>query len=122
MPARLRALDNRVLGTPGEKNVAVSVGSALDGVLRVVLRVARLVFLVLALVLVVGVLFTLLPTNKSNTVVSNGLDLAKQVAGPFKDVFSPKSPKKAITANYGLAAVVYVVLAQICAKFGRGGK
>jgi len=48
------------------------------------------------------------------------LDLAKDAAGPFKDVFSPKDKENALVINYLLARGVYLVLAYIVGRLPTG--
>ncbi len=88
--------------------------------LRVTYRISQLVLLVLAVVVILGIVFTKAPTNSKNTIVSNVLDLAKDAAGPFKDVFSPKDKENALVVNYLLASGVYLVLAYIVGRLPTG--
>jgi hypothetical protein len=48
------------------------------------------------------------------------LHLARTLAGPFRDVFRIKNPKDALTVNYGLAAVVYLLLAVLVGRLPTG--
>lgn len=93
-----------------------SASAGLRGVLSVVYRVTRLVFLVLALIMLIGIGFTLAPTNADNDVVSGVLDLAERAAGPFKDVFTQQDPERQTVVNYGFAAVVYLIAATLVRK------
>jgi hypothetical protein len=143
MPRALRSLDDRVLGSgrgdaapagpgdgegdggghhvqPAGSRPATRTGDGPASVLRAVWRVARLVLLALALVLVVAVAFTLLPTNEDNVIVRNVLSLAGTVAGPFQDVFQLEDDERERIANYGLAAVVYLVLSSVVGKLPTG--
>jgi len=122
---KLRGLDDRVLGDRlrGGQGMADETvprkrrgPAAAAGVLRVTYRISQLVLLVLAVVVILGIVFTKAPTNAKNTIVSNVLDLAKDAAGPFKDVFSPKDKENALVINYLLASGVYLVLAYIVGR------
>lgn len=97
-------------------------GDGLQTFLATVWRIARLVLLALALVLVVAIACVLLPTNEDNVIVRNALDLGERVAGPFKDVFTVDDPERMRIYNYGLAAAVYVVLGSIVGKLPTGSK
>ena len=90
-------------------------------VLSKVFKVARLVFLVLAALVVLGIIFTLIPTNNKNGIVKNVLDIASHVAGPFKDIFKLKDPKRSLEANYAVAAGVYVLASVVCQRLARRG-
>ena len=147
LPAALRKLDDRVLGDrsepdrvddtrpvertsdsgppdgPAPPRRRRSASAGLRGVLSVVYRVVRLVFLVLALVMLVGIGFTLAPTNPDNDVVSGVLDLAERAAGPFRDVFTQEDPERQTLVNYGFAAVIYLLAAALVRKLPLpGGK
>lgn len=120
--AKLRNLDDRVLGDRW-KGKAMSNPDGLDErgpepttdpaleVGIVVLRVVQAVLLVLALVVLLGIVFTGAPTNPDNVIVRNVLARADDFAGPFKDVFTPEGGNKELYANYTLAIGIYVGLA-----------
>lgn len=98
-------------------------GDGLRDFLAIFYRIARLVLLLLAALLVLAIVFTYANTNKDNTIVSHVLDYAKDVAGPFKDVFTvKKDAKRAILYNYGLAAVVYVALSLVVQRLPLPGR
>lgn len=105
----LRELDNRVLGSRLR-------GDGPAAFLRVVWRVSRLVFIALAVVVLLGVVFTKAPTNAQNVIVRNVLSLARDAAGPFKDVFVPKKRENALVVNYVVAAAVYLLLSVVVGK------
>ena len=111
----LKDLDNRVLGNRMR-------GEGLSTVLRVVWRVSKVVLLALAVVVLLGILFTKAPTNDHNVIVRNVLSLARDVAGPFKDVFAPKKPEDALVVNYLVAAAVYAGLGLVVGKLPTGGR
>ena len=98
-------------------------GDGAREVLAVVLKVSRLVFLLLAVLCVLGIIVTLLPTNAKNGLVSNVQSLSSSVAGPFKDVFEIKKNKRpdrdrSLYANYALAALVYTAIAVSIGRLG----
>jgi len=84
--------------------------------------VARLVVLVATVVaglLVLGIVFTVLEANPRNDIVSAVLDVAKTLAGPFDRMFVPSDPKLATAANWGIALVVYAIVARLIAALLR---
>ena len=91
-------------------------GDAVREVLGVVWRVARYVFLALALVVFLGIVLTFAPTNDDNTIVSTLLSWADWAAGPFRDVFTADDEDRRLLYNYGLATVVYLVAASLVGK------
>ena len=111
----LRDLDNHVLG--GRMR-----GDGPAVVLQVVWRVSRVVLVALAVIVLLGVLFTKAPTNMHNIIVRNVLSLAKDVAGPFRDVFAAKSRQNALVINYLVAAAVYLVVGALVGKLPPRGK
>ena len=90
--------------------------------LRVVWRVSRVVFVALAVIVLLGIVFTKAPTNMHNVIVRNVLTLAKDVAGPSRDVFAPKDRQNALVINYLVAASVYLGLGVLIGKLPPRGK
>ncbi len=81
--------------------------------------IARAVMLItgaIALVLVVGILLVVLEANPSNDLVQVFRDAAAFLAGPFDDLFTLDSTKAERAVNWGIAAVVYLVVAGLIAK------
>lgn len=137
VPTILRRTDDRVLGkrlrrrqsTSGEggagavvaRTLRQSSGKGLRQFLSVTGRVAKLVLLLLAAVVLLGIVFTLAPTNGDNVIVSNVLELARDAAGPFRDVYEVSDDAdRELVVNYGLAALVFFVGALLVGRLGRG--
>jgi hypothetical protein len=77
----------------------------------VLARLVRLVVGLIVLVIVVGGLLFLLSANPSNAIVRDIHDAASTLVGPFKNLFSFSGhPKATLAVNWGLAAVVYLVV------------
>jgi hypothetical protein len=68
---------------------------------------------ILAAVLVIGILLVVFEASRSNDIVDFVLDAAEFLAGPFDDLFEPDERKLRIALNWGLAAVVYVLLGRL---------
>ena len=77
------------------------------------LRVSAVVLAVLAAAIGLGVLFLLVPTNADNGLVSGTLELADQVAGPFRDVFTDDDAETEQVVNYAFAAGVHLAGAAV---------
>src|SRR5437588_3042245 len=95
------------------------VGAAGAGALAVATVLGRLVMLVaalVALVIVVGITFVVFKANPSNSIVSWVHDTAHTLVGPFDGLFKPKDPKLAIGINWGLAAIVYLIVGRFIAR------
>jgi hypothetical protein len=90
---------------------AWAVGSVLLAIARLVRLVAWVVFLVIA----VAILLRVLGANPANTIVHDIHDAGRALVGPFKNVFSLKNPKADLAANWGLAAVIYLLVGHLLA-------
>jgi len=73
-------------------------------------RVVRIVVGIVALIIVAGILLFVLKANPTNSVVSTVHDAAHSLVGPFNGMFSFHSANVAIAVNWGIAALVYLVL------------
>ena len=73
-------------------------------------RVIRAFTGLVVLVIVVGILLFVLSANGHNTIVSDIHDAAKWLVGPFQNVFSVKGPKLDLALNWGLAALIYLIV------------
>ena len=94
-------------------------GRTAGGVGALLIALARLVRLaawIVALIIVAGIVLSLLSANMSNTIVRDIHDAGSFLVGPFKNVFSLKNPKANIAANWGLAAVVYLIVGSVIAS------
>jgi membrane-bound ClpP family serine protease len=78
-------------------------------------RLVRLAAWLVALVIVVGIALVLLDANMGNVIVRDIHDAASFLVGPFKNVFSPKTHKADVAVNWGLAAVVYLLVGSLIA-------
>ena len=87
-------------------------------------RAVRIVFTVLAVILALGAILVVLRSNinEQNSIVKFVTDTADAVAGPFSRTdgifkFSGKNavPKNALL-NWGLAAIVYLVIGRVLAN------
>ena len=87
-------------------------------------RLLRTVAMVVAAILVVGIVLRLVGANSANSIVSDIHDAGNWLAGPFRSIFTVKNAKEAIALNWGLAAVVYLIvghlLASLLARAGTG--
>ncbi|MFB4312090.1 hypothetical protein [Actinomadura sp. GTD37] len=82
---------------------------AVDGAATAISVVTTLVVLVLA----VHIVFVAFEANTANDLVRWFGDRATDLCWQFKDVFQPESHKTEVAVNYGLAALVYLVIGRI---------
>jgi hypothetical protein len=79
-------------------------------------RVVRLVVSVIVLIIVAGILLVLLKANPTNSIVSTVHGWARSLAGPFDGIFSLHNARVAIAVNWGIAAVVYLIVGELIAR------
>jgi hypothetical protein len=79
-------------------------------------RVVNLVVSIVVLIIVAGILLVVLKANPSNSIVSDVHGWARSLAGPFDGVFSFHNARVAITMDWGIAAVVYLLVGGLIAR------
>jgi uncharacterized Tic20 family protein len=70
---------------------------------------------VVVLIIVAAILLVVFNANPANSIVSEVHSWGRWLAGPFDGMFSFKNPNDAIAVNWGIAAVVYVLVAALIA-------
>jgi hypothetical protein len=75
--------------------------------------VVRVVTGLVAAVFVLHIAFVVLEANQGNGFVHGVYDLAKVLVLGLGDVFTPDDAKLGVVLNYGLAALLYVVVGQL---------
>jgi hypothetical protein len=78
-------------------------------------RVIEILAIVIAVILVLHIVFVLLGANAGNDIVRTIGDWATWFATWFLNMFTPSSYKLAVTLNYGLAAICYLLVGRILA-------
>jgi hypothetical protein len=79
-------------------------------------RVVHLVVSVVVLIIVAGILLVVLKANPTNTIVSDVHGWAPSLVGPFDGIFSFHNAHVAIAVNWGIAAVVYLIVGGLIAR------
>ena len=79
-------------------------------------RVIRIVAGIVAAVILLAILLIVLDANPANTIVSHIRDWGGTLSEPFHGIFKLSSHKGTIALSYGLAIIVYLVVAGICAR------
>jgi hypothetical protein len=79
-------------------------------------RAVVLVGAVVALILIAGIVLTLLGANPANGIVKAIHDAARFLAGPFRGLFHLNSHKATEAVNWGIAAVVWYLLAHFIGR------
>jgi hypothetical protein len=78
-------------------------------------RAISVVTAVVVLVIVAGILLVVLEANPDNDLVSLINDVADALVGPFENLFTLDERKTEVAVNWGIAAVVYLVVGRILA-------
>lgn len=86
---------------------------------EIIATIIGTVTLLLVGVLAVHIVFVVFEANTGNGIVDAVRGWADALAWQFKDVFQPEDPKWAVTVNYGLAALVYLVIGRMIAALVR---
>jgi hypothetical protein len=107
----------RVADGPGGPGTAVA-GAAI-GVASLVARIVWLLAVLVALVIVAGIAFVVLKANMGNSIVSSIHDAAKFLVGPFDGIFKPDDHRLAVAVNWGIAALVYLLVARLVVRLLR---
>jgi len=79
-------------------------------------RIIRSLASLIALVIVAAIVLFVLGANQSNGIVSAIHDAGAWLVGPFKNLFSIHSAKVAMAVNWGLAALVYLIVGHFIAS------
>jgi hypothetical protein len=78
-------------------------------------RLVRTLAGLIALVIVAAIVLFILGANPSNGIVSAIHDAGAWLAGPFKNLFNIHNAKLAMAVNWGLAALVYLIVGHLIA-------
>ena len=79
-------------------------------------RLIRTVAAIVAAIIVAAILLQVLGANSHNTIVSDIHDAGSALAGPFKNLFSVGSANASMAVNWGLAALVYLIIGHLVAR------
>ena len=83
-------------------------------------RLVRAVASAVAALIVVAIILRLLSANPHNVVVSDIHDAAAWLVGPFKNLFSVGGAKLKLAINWGVAAVVYLIVGHLIGRLLSG--
>lgn len=83
--------------------------------LGVLARIVRIITWILVAIIVLAIVFAVLEANRHNVIVSGVTDVARSLVGPFDGLFNPHDPKLRIAVNWGIAALVYLLVGLLIA-------
>ena len=108
-----------------QQTVGTGTGTALALAAGTLARLVRLAAGVVAAIIVTGVLLVVLNANPTNDIVSAIHDAARALVGPFDGMFTLDSAKATLAVNWGIAALVYLMIggliARVIAQIGIAG-
>jgi hypothetical protein len=103
--------------SPGRARLAAARGAwAAGSVMLTIARLVRLVAALVVLVIVVAIVLRVVSANPANSVVSDIHDAGRALVGPFKNVFTIKNAKVDLAVNWGVAAIVYLIVGGLIAR------
>jgi hypothetical protein len=79
----------------------------------IIANITRVVTALIALVFVLHIVFTLFGANQNSGIVAFVYGAAKIFVFGFGDVFTPSDAKIGLIVNYGLAAIVYLLVGRL---------
>jgi hypothetical protein len=97
-----------------------AVGSGVKRFRNLLASLVWLIAVIAAALLALGALFTALDqANQSNEIVKWVLERGHDLVGPFKDLFRLETAKNTLLVNWGIAALVYLIIGKIAERFIR---
>lgn len=107
-------------GTDKGKAALSAVGSGVKRFRNLLASLVWLIAVIAAALLALGALFTALDqANQSNEIVKWVLERGHDLVGPFKDLFRLETAKNTLLVNWGIAALVYLIIGKIAERFIR---
>jgi hypothetical protein len=88
-------------------------------VVGIVAAVVRWVGTIIAVILVAHVLLTVFGANPDNPITTFVRSWADPLALAFRDLFTPADGKLRVLANYGLAAIFWLIVTSIVVRLIR---
>jgi hypothetical protein len=90
--------------------------AAAGSLMLTIARLVRLLVGIAVALIVAAILLRVLGANATNTIVRDIHDAGRWLVGPFNNLFSIKGPKLSIAVNWGIAALVYLVVGGFIAR------
>jgi hypothetical protein len=105
--------------TPRSRRLTAGAAAARRRAVGLLATAISVVTTIVVLVLAVHIVFVAFEANTGNDLVNWFGDRATDLCWQFKDVFQPDNPKAEVAVNYGLAALVYLVVGRILVNLVR---
>jgi hypothetical protein len=101
---------------PATTRTTAGAGTAVATAAVGLARIVRIAAGIVAAIIVAGILLIVLEANPSNDVVNAVHDAARALVGPFDGMFTLDSSKATVAVNWGIAALVYLVVGAVIAR------
>jgi hypothetical protein len=74
---------------------------------------------VIAGIIILGIVLVLIKANPNNQIVDFILDVGRFLTTPFHNLFPQDNPRQDILVNWGIAAIVYLIVGALIARLVR---
>ena len=74
---------------------------------------------VIAGIIILGIVLVLIKANPNNQIVDFILDVGRFLTTPFHNLFPQDNPRQDILVNWGIAAIVYLIVGALLARLAR---
>ena len=74
---------------------------------------------IVAGIIILGIVLVLIKANPNNQIVDFILDVGRFLTTPFHNLFPQDNPRQDILVNWGIAAIVYLILGALIARLAR---
>ena len=74
---------------------------------------------IVAAIIILGIVLVLIKANPNNQLVDFILDVGRFLTTPFHNLFPQDNPRQDILVNWGIAAIVYLILGALIARLAR---
>jgi hypothetical protein len=74
---------------------------------------------IVAAIIIVGIILVLVKANPANDIVDFILDVGRFLTTPFHNLFPQDTPQRDILVNWGIAAIVYLIVGALLARLVR---
>jgi hypothetical protein len=74
---------------------------------------------VVAAIIIIGIVLVLIKANPNNDIVDFILDVGRFLTTPFHNLFPQDNARQDILVNWGIAAIVYLILGALLARLAR---
>jgi hypothetical protein len=91
----------------------------METAVRILEKVLKWIIGVIVAIIVIGILFMVLKANRDNQIVTLVTDVAETLVGPFRDLFDLRSREAEVAVNWGIAAVVYLLIGRLALSLAR---